>query len=475
MPASDMQDDRTGGAAALLDRQRAAVLAHGAPGLEQRRASLGNLRSAIVAHRKALEQAANTDFGCRAPSETALIDIAPTIRNIDYILRHLRGWMRPERRPVDLLMKPGRAEVRYQPLGTVGILSAWNYPVGLALTPLATALAAGNRVILKASELAPATATVLDSMLSAAFDETEVAVVIGGPDVAAAFTALPFDHLFFTGSTTVGRKVMRAAAENLTPVTLELGGKSPVVLNADADIGRAASDLAFGKSANAGQTCIAPDYLLAPARSIPAFSEAFGAAVRASYPDGLADANLTTVANDRQQARLLGLLEDARARGAEIVPALPSDNAAAHPRAVSPTLVLNATPDMAIMQEEIFGPYLPVLSCDTPQAAISFINARPRPLALYVYGRDRGGIEQILEHTTSGNVTVNGVMLHYGVDSLPFGGVGQSGIGAYHGIEGFHRLSHARGVFRPGRVHGTHLLRAPYGRLSRLVANLLLR
>ncbi|SNS19115.1 coniferyl aldehyde dehydrogenase [Tropicimonas sediminicola] len=475
MPDGAPNTDPTGGAAELLARQRDAFLAHGTPDLAHRRDALKRLRDAIVASRETFEQAAMADFGNRPATETALIDLGPTVQAIDHMRRHLRGWMRPERRRVGLLMQPGRAELRYQPLGVVGILSAWNYPAGLALVPLATALAAGNRAIVKASELAPATAEVLKAMLGGIFEPTEVAVVIGDAELAAAFTALPFDHLFFTGSTAVGRHVMRAAADTLTPVTLELGGKSPVILQDDADIDLAAGDIAFGKAANAGQTCIAPDYLLAPAKLIPAFREGFTAAVRASYPGGLADPNLTTIVSDRHHARLLGLLEDARARGAEIVPALTEGGNSAHPRAVSPTLVLNATPEMAIMQEEIFGPYLPVVAAETRAEAIRFVNARPRPLALYVYGRDRDGIAEVLDRTTSGNVTVNGMMLHYAIEGLPFGGVGDSGIGAYHGVEGFRRLSHAKGIYRAGRWHGSRLIRAPYDRVARLAVRLLLR
>lgn len=460
--------------AEILAAQRDAFRAAGAPDLKQRRVALKRLKSSILGNVKKLQTAAIADFGHRAPEETSIVDIGPTIQSINHMRVNLRRWMATKHRPVGLLMQPGRARIHYQPLGVVGILGAWNYPVALTLTPLATALAAGNRAMIKPSELAPATAEVIRDLLSDVFEQNEVSVLTGGPETAAAFTALPFDHILFTGSTNVGRHVMRAAADNLTPVTLELGGKSPVILNGDADLELAAGDIAFGKTVNAGQTCIAPDYLLANREQIAPFSEAFTAAIRQSFPGGLADANLTTIVNDRHLARLRGLLEDARAKGAEIIEPLAASNTA-HSRALSPALVLNAKPDMEIMQEEIFGPFLPVIETENTAAAIHFVNERPRPLALYVYGKERGDVDRVLRQTTSGNVTVNGTLLHYAVDSLPFGGVGPSGMGAYHGIEGFRRLSHAKGSFHPGKRHGSRFLRPPYGRLARIVAKLMLR
>ncbi|WP_068115585.1 coniferyl aldehyde dehydrogenase [Tropicimonas marinistellae] len=461
-------------AAELLTRQRTAFLNEGAPDLAHRRAALARLKTAVLGHRRRLEAAAEADFGRRAPIETALTDLVPVVQSITHMRRHLDRWMRPERRRVGLLMQPGRAEVRYQPLGVVGIMSAWNYPVSLALVPLATALAAGNRSLVKLSEKAPATADALATLLSDTFDETEVAVVTGGPEVAGSFAALPFDHLFFTGSTAIGRKVAQAAAANLTPVTLELGGKSPVILTADADPGLAARDLAFGKMTNAGQTCIAPDYVLAAPEQISPLVEAFARAVQTAAPDGLASPDLTTLLDEDGFARQRALLEDAKAHGARIVECLPQD-ASAHARAFAPTLVLDAAPKMRLMQEEIFGPLLPVVACNSTETAITFVNARPRPLALYVYGHDRAAIDAVLSRTTSGNAAVNGVMLHYAVDTLPFGGVGDSGMGAYHGKEGFRRLSHAKGVFRPASRHPSRLARAPYGKLARLAARLVLR
>lgn len=457
----------------LLAAQRAAFLADGPPDRAARRDALGRLKSALLAHRKRLQAAAMEDFGNRAPEESAIIDIGPTVQSINHMQGRLRRWMRPQRRHVPLLMQPGRARVEYQPLGVVGILTPWNYPVTLALTPLATALAAGNRALIKPSELAPATADALCALVAEAFSPEEVAVVTGGADVAAAFSALPFDHLIFTGSTAVGRHVMRAAADTLTPVTLELGGKSPVVVLPDADLDLLGADLAFGKATNAGQTCIAPDYVLAQPDQVQPLVDRFTAALRKSYPGGLADKNLTTIITERHRDRLLSLLEDARAKGAEVISPLSGE--AAHPRAIGPALILGATPQMQIMQEEIFGPLLPIVTAGTTDEAIAYVNARPRPLALYVYGKDRGAIDTVLTRTTSGNATINAVLLHFAVDTLPFGGVGDSGIGAYHGDEGFYRLSHAKGIYAPAKPHGSRLLRPPYGRLSRLIGRIMMR
>ncbi|MDV7142472.1 coniferyl aldehyde dehydrogenase [Tropicimonas sp. TH_r6] len=458
----------------ILARQRAAFRAEPPPDLATRRAALKRLKQAIGRNRKRLQDAAREDFGNRASEETAIIDLGPTVQAISHMRSNLRRWMAVKYRSTPMLMKPGRARLHYQPLGVVGIMSAWNYPVALALTPLATALAAGNRAMLKPSELAPATADALTALLTDSFPQDEVAVIQGGPEVAAAFSALPFDHLFFTGSTATGRHVAKAAAANLTPVTLELGGKSPVILNEDADLALAAGDIAFGKTVNAGQTCIAPDYLLARPDQVAPFAEAFSVAIRKSFPKGLADPALTTIVNDRHLARLHTLLDDARAEGAEIIAPLAASNEA-HPRALGPALILGATPEMEIMQEEIFGPLLPILTCESIEEAAAFVNARPHPLALYIYGQDRTNIDALLTGTISGNVTVNGAMLHYAVDTLPFGGVGESGMGAYHGVEGFRRLSHAKGVFQPAPHHGARLLRPPYGKLARMAARFLLR
>ncbi|MCA0175943.1 MAG: coniferyl aldehyde dehydrogenase [Proteobacteria bacterium] len=463
------------GMAALLQRQRDAFRAAGAPTLAQRRADLRKLKALVLSHRPAIEAALQQDFGHRSPHETVIMEILPVVQAINHAHRHLRRWMRPERRHVPLHFQPGRAWVGYQPLGVVGIMAPWNYPLQLALLPLATAMAAGNRALLKPSEFTPATSALLQRMLGQGFAEEQVAVVLGDAEVGRAFSALPFDHLLFTGSTPVGRAVMKAASDHLVPVTLELGGKSPALIQPGHPMAQAAAAIAYGKLANGGQTCIAPDYVLVPQGEVEAFASAYDTAVRALYPAGPTSANYTSVANPRHHQRLLGLLDDARARQAKVVEVGVNPGAASQ-RAhnLPPTLVLNTTDDMAIMREEVFGPLLPVVAYQGLDEAIAYINARPRPLALYFFG-DGPGRSQVLARTTSGNATVNNTLLHYVQDDLPFGGIGPSGMGAYHGVDGFKTLSHAKGVFQQGRWNLSNLLRPPFGPLADAVLKVMLR
>lgn len=464
------------GADRLLASQRTAFLREGAPSLNRRRADLKVLRAGILARRKEIEAVVAADFGHRSRHETSVMEILPLVFGIDYLHRNLRRFMRPERRHVALTMRPGSAWVEYQPLGVVGIISPWNYPVSLALMPLATAIAAGNRTMIKPSELTPATADLLARLLAEIFPEDQVAVVTGDAAIGAAFSALPFDHLVFTGSTPVGRAVMRAASDHLVPVTLELGGKSPVVVAPGYDLDHAAAGIAFGKLANAGQTCIAPDYALVPRDRIDAFAAAYDRAVARLYPAGPFGDDYSAIINDRHHARLLDLLDDARVKGARIVDVgRRSADAAQRSRTLAPTLVLGVQDDMRIMQEEIFGPILPVVAYADIDAAIACVNARPRPLALYYFGPDDANRHRVLERTTSGNVTINGTLLHYAQDDLPFGGVGASGMGAYHGIEGFRRFSHARGIFQQGRLNAGNLLRAPFGQRADRILRIILR
>ncbi len=461
--------------AGRLALQREAFLRDGAPSLAQRRADLARLKRALIARKGELEAALNADFGHRSTHETAILEVLTVVQGISYLSRNLRKWMRPGRRQVPLHSRPARAYVVYQPLGVVGIVSPWNYPLSLALMPLATALAAGNRAMLKPSEHTPATSALMETMLADLFHPEQVAVVQGDAAVGAAFAALPFDHLVFTGSTAVGRAVMKAAADNLVPVTLELGGKSPVVVERGHAVAAAAS-IAYGKLANAGQTCIAPDYLLLHESDVEAFIGAFDDAVKRLYPDGPSGDDYTSIINDHHHQRLMALLDDARTKGARIVesghrPRQASDRS----HTLAPALVLDVTDDMRIMREEVFGPLLPVRTCADIDEAIAFINARPRPLALYYFGPAGGNRDRLLAETTSGNVTVNNTLMHYAQDDLPFGGVGASGIGAYHGVEGFRALSHARGVLVQGRRNLADLLRPPYGRMARLILKAMLR
>jgi coniferyl-aldehyde dehydrogenase len=404
------------------------------------------------------------------------MEMAPLVQGINYLHRNLRRFMRPTRRHVALHFQFGSARIQYQPLGVIGVMSPWNYPFSLALMPLATAIAAGNRAMIKPSEFTPATSELLTTMLADIFTQEQVAVVTGDASVGAAFSALAFDHLVFTGSTSVGRAVMKAASNNLVPVTLELGGKSPVIVEKGHALDHAAAGIAFGKLANAGQTCIAPDYALVHEDELEPFLSAYDKVVAALYPQGPASDDYTSIINDHHYSRLHGLLDNARTMGARIVETgLKPSDAQSRPHTLAPTLVIGATDDMRIMQEEIFGPVLPVLPYRDIDQAIAYINARPRPLALYYYGRDDSDRRKVLAGTTSGNVTINSTLMHYAQDDLPFGGVGQSGMGAYHGVEGFRALSHAKGIFDQGRWNGSGLLRAPFGRIADLILKIMLR
>lgn len=467
--ADKMPDD-------ILALQRAAFLRDGPPTLVQRRADLKTLRAALLARRSEIEDALDEDFGHRSRHETAIMEIFPLTTGIDYLSRNLRRFMRPSHRHVALSLRFGRARVEYQPLGVIGIMAPWNYPLQLVVMPLATALAAGNRAMLKPSEFTPATSELLTRMLADSFPLEQVAVVTGDAEVGAAFSALPFDHLFFTGSTPVGRKVMQAASGNLVPVTLELGGKSPVIVAGGHPMNDAAASIAYGKLANAGQTCIAPDYALVDEDEIDAFVTAFDKAAANLYPGGPTSSDYTAIVNDHHHARLSSLIADAREKGAQIrsIGRNP-EQAGQRAHTLAPTLVLNATDDMRIMQEEIFGPILPVVGYRGIDAAIAYVNARPRPLALYYFGSDREERNKVLTQTTSGNVTVNGTLLHIAQDDLPFGGVGPSGMGAYHGIEGFRSMSHSKGIFEQGRWNAATLLRAPFGALADRMLAILLR
>lgn len=460
----------------ILARQRRAFLQDGPPSLSQRRADLKKLRSAILARRGEIEEVLNADFGHRSRHETAIMELMGLVTGIDYLRNNLRRFMRPTRRHVAMSMRFGSARIEYQPLGVIGIIAPWNYPVSLALMPLATAIAAGNRAMIKPSEFTPQTSDLLVELVAEIFPENQVAVVTGDATVGAEFSALPFDHLVFTGSTPVGRVVMKAASDNLVPVTLELGGKSPAIVAKGYDLNQTAASIAWGKLANAGQTCVAPDYVLVHENDIEAFSAAYDTAVATLYPNGPASEDYTSIINDRHFARLKGLVDEARAKGARIKEVgVKAGEASQRPHTLAPTLVLDARDNMRIMQEEIFGPVLPVLTYRDLDETIAYVNARPRPLALYYFGPNGEDRRKALTRTTSGNVTINGTLLHYAQDDLPFGGVGPSGMGAYHGVEGFRALSHAKGIYVQGRWNGAAFLRAPFGRLADTILNLMLR
>ena len=402
---------------------------------------------------------------------TTLTDIVPVRAAIRHARRKLRAWMRARRVSLAWTGKPASAQILRQPLGVVGIVAPWNYPLNLMLSPLVGALAAGNRAMLKPSELTPAFSDVLAKAVAETFAEDEVAVVTGGPDVATAFTAAPFDHLVFTGSTAVGRKVAEAAAKNLTPVTLELGGKSPAILDLSVDFDKAVPRLVWGKLLNSGQTCVAPDYALVPRGRVPDFLAAVKAEVAEQYPGLPGNADYTTIISPRHFDRLVRLVEEARERGAEVVElAGPHDPEL---RVFSPVAVVGAPDDAGVMAEEIFGPILPIVPYDTLDEAIAYINLRDRPLALYWFGSDKAAEARVLSGTIAGGVTVNDTILHLAHDDLPFGGVGASGYGAYHGEAGFLALSKEKPVLRQSALSGVSLLYPPYGRLATWMLKLL--
>ncbi|MFT8897650.1 MAG: coniferyl aldehyde dehydrogenase [Acetobacter sp.] len=457
----------------ILDRQRTAFVRNGPPGKAQRRADLRRLKAEILKRRAQIVHALNTDFGQRSERESAIVELIPLVQSINYMIAHLGHWMKPERRHVSAYFQCGSAWVIRQPVGVVGIIAPWNYPLSLALVPLATAIAAGNRAMLKPSELTPATSAVISQIVQSVFAPSQVAVVTGDAEVGAAFSSLPFDHILFTGSTAVGKKVAEAAAHNLTPVTLELGGKSPVVIDAGYSLQRAANRIAFGKLTNAGQTCVAPDYVLIHEGEQEAFATAYQEAVKKLHPGGYAGSpDYTAILNQHHYKRLSDLVSDAQTQGARVI-RLGTNSDENH--VLAPVLLLNVTPQMAVMQEEIFGPVLPVLTYRTLDEAIAFINARPRPLALYYFGEKRAERDRLLSRTISGNVTINGTLMHYAQDDLPFGGVGDSGIGAYHGKEGFLALTHPRGIYKQGRFNAATLLQPPFGKLTDIITRFILR
>ena len=460
--------------AEILALQREAFLRAGAPSLAERKDDITRLRAALKQEAEQIAAVISADFGNRARYETLLADIWPVVTSARETLKHLARWIKPKSVGVGFELLPGRARILYQPVGVVGIISPWNYPIQLAVTPLIAALAAGNRVMLKPSELTPRTSEFLADFLDRLFPEEKVATILGGPEVGAAFSALPFDHLFYTGSTEVGRRVMRAAAENLTPVTLELGGKSPCIIGRDAAFPAAAERIATGKLLNAGQTCIAPDYILVPEDIRDSFVDLIHEAVSKLYASLAANPDYTSIVNARHYGRIARYIEEARQRGTRVVEINPAGEALSpQERKIAPTLLLDPADDLTVMREEIFGPVLPVKSYRTLDDAIDYVNARPRPLALYYFGQDKRDRDKILERTTSGGASINETLMQIVVENLPFGGIGPSGMGAYHGEYGFQTFSHRKGVFLQSRYSAASLLRPPYGKVASAMKKIL--
>lgn len=459
----------------LLARLRQAADAQPEVPWPLRQDRLQRLAQMLREQRSAIAAAIDVDFSGRSRHETDLLELFPALAGIRHALKYGKKWMRPRKVATEWYFWPGQSRILPQPLGVVGIVAPWNYPLYLVAGPLTAALAAGNRVMVKVSEFTPAFARWLDDTVPQYFAEDEIVVVCGGADTAAAFTALPFDHLLFTGSTEVGKKVMRAAAEHLTPLTLELGGKSPVLLLEDADIRAAAARVMSGKLVNAGQTCIAPDYVLLPETARADFVTAAKQWVVAHYPQLSASRDYSRIINPQQHARLTGYLKQAADMGAQILPLSGEADAEDAGTLLPPYLVLDAPDACRLMQEEIFGPLLPVVVYRGLDDALAYIRARPRPLALYVFARNTEAIDKVLRHSIAGGVTVNDTLLHVAQDNLPFGGVGPSGMGAYHGQVGFDRFSHLKPVFYQSRLNGMGLLAPPYGKVFEAVVKILLR
>lgn len=457
----------------LLDGQRQAFL-RAPPRYQERQEALVALARAVLARQEQLVRAVSDDFGGRAAEETMALELFPLLDQIRHARRHLRRWMRRRRVRSTWFLLPSRAFLQYQPLGVVGILGAWNYPVLLALSPMVDALAAGNHVMVKPSELAPRTAALLAGMIADTYPSHYITCVTGGPELASAFTALPFDHLLFTGSARTGRKVMAAAAANLTPVTLELGGKSPAIIHRDFPLPLAVERIMAAKLLNAGQTCVAPDYVLLPEGMEPAFEREARRAVAELYPALPADPDYTRIVTPEHLGRLRALVEDAAANGARVVPLAAGPGAAEEQRVFAPTLVFGPGASTRVMQEEVFGPILPVVGYRTIDDVVDLLSAGPPPLALYYFDNDAGRVDTLLSRTSSGGVTINDCMFHLGQHRLPFGGVGQSGMGHYHGFDGFVTFSKKRGVMVQPRWTLTDLVRSPWrGRSRRVIETLL--
>ncbi len=454
--------------AETLARQQTAHKQAGIVSAEKRLEWLDKAITLLVDYQNDIAEALSEDFGHRSKHATLITDIYSPISALKHAKHNLRHWMRGERRSVSpalLRLFGANARVSYQPKGVVGVISPWNFPVNLTFTPLAGIFAAGNRVMIKPSEFAPHSAALMGRLFKLAYDETEVAVIQGGPEIGTAFSALQFDHLLFTGSTSIGRHVACAAAENLVPVTLELGGKSPVIIGQSADMELATKRIMMGKTLNAGQICLAPDYAFVPQERLAEFVHTAEKVVSTMFPTLKDNPDYSSVINRRHFDRLQSYLEDARNKGAEIMPLNPAGENFTQQifHKIPPTLILNPTDDMQVMQDEIFGPLLPVKTYSRVDEAVDYVNSHPRPLGLYYFGRNSDEKNIALTRTVSGGVTVNDVMMHVSMEDLPFGGIGPSGMGAYHGIDGFRTFSHAKAIYTQASADITAMLRPPYG------------
>ena len=454
---------------ATLRAQRTAFTAELPVALDTRRDRLKRARAMVADNAARFCDALSEDFGHRSRDQSMLTDIAGSTGPIDHALKKLAGWAKPEKRPVQfpLGLLGAKGWIEYQPKGVVGVIAPWNFPVNLVMGPVAGAFAAGNRVMVKTSEFTPVTAALFEEVCPRYFAAEELAFFAGGPEVGKAFAELPFDHLLFTGATGIGRHILHAAADNLTPVTLELGGKSPVIVGTGADIARTSERLVMGKMMNAGQICLAPDYVLVPAADEGKLVAGLKQAASALYPTVLSNPDYTAIINDRHHARLTEWIADAQDKGAtvEVVNPAGEDFAGSNARKLPLTIIRDATDDMTVMREEIFGPVLPIRRYDGIDAAIGEVNRRDRPLGLYYFGPDKAERQKVMDRTISGGVTLDDVVFHVSMEDLPFGGVGPSGMGAYHGVDGFRTFSHAKAVYQQPRIDVAKLagLKPPYG------------
>ena len=453
-----------------LQAQRDSYIAEGYVSAETRIDRIDRAIDILVTHAEAISAAMNDDFSCRPRQTNLMTDVTGSIECLKHSKKHLKNWMKSEKRPTmfPLNLLGARSQISYQPKGVVGVIAPWNFPFGMVFEPLAGVLAAGNRAMIKPSEFTPATSSIMAEIIGSAFDPSELAVFTGGPEVGQAFSTLPFDHLIFTGATSVARHIMSAAADNLVPVTLELGGKSPVIITRSADIGEAVQRIMVGKMLNAGQVCIAPDYLMVPEEALEQVIEKATKIVGDMYPKILDNKDRV---NDRHYQRISANLADAEKRAIPTVTINPADeDFTKNPsQKIAPTLIINPDDEAMCMQDEIFGPILPIKTYKNFEETISYINNRPRPLAAYFFGKDKAEEERFLTGTTSGGVSINDVMFHMLQKDLPFGGIGPSGMGAYHGIEGFKTFSHAKGIYRqPNRIPFAKLagFMPPYGDAS---------
>lgn len=456
----------------ILQRQKDAPRAADAALREDR---LDRLIDILVRREADICDALMSDYGYRSKDQTRFAEIVTSYKPLKIARRNLRKWMKVERRSAGFPfnMAGGRAEVHYQPLGTVGIISPWNFPVNLTVTPLGGILAAGNRAMIKPSELTPATSQVMKDMFAENFAAEEISVITGGADVGRDFSALPFDHLLYTGGAAVARHIMKAAAENLVPLTLELGGKSPVIIGEGAKLPLAARRILFGKTFNAGQICLAPDYVFVPEQQLADFLAQMKSAARETMPAERGSADYVSVVNDRHADRIRGYVKEAREQGAEILELGPVSGG--NDNIIPVTLVINPPEGCAIAREEIFGPLLVIRTYQDFDEVLSHINTNAKPLALYFFGKNGPQQRRIFEETSSGGVTVNDVIMHYTIDDLPFGGVGASGMGAYHGFDGFRQFSHARAVYHQSPLDIAGMLRPPYGAAFKKMTALLMK